>query len=151
MEKSKVYFSKEITPEKVVEIFKKLNVELGEKVAVKLHSGEKGNQNYIRPEFVKPIIDLVNGTVVECNTAYSGARNSTEKHKQLMKEHKWTDYFDVDRKIAQRHAYTLKFNKTASGEIEYIITNPWNTGRQIKLSREELENFGSCIEIAEIA
>lgn len=96
MEKSKVYFSKEITPEKVVEIFKKLNVELGEKVAVKLHSGEKGNQNYIRPEFVKPIIDLVNGAVVECNTAYSGARNSTEKHKQLMKEHKWTDYFDVD-------------------------------------------------------
>lgn len=96
MEKSKVYFSKEITPEKVVEIFKKLNVELGEKVAVKLHSGEKGNQNYIRPEFVKPIIDLVNGTVVECNTAYSGARNSTEKHKQLMKDHKWTDYFDVD-------------------------------------------------------
>ena len=96
MKKSKVYFSKKITPEKVVEIFKKLNVELGEKVAVKLHSGEKGNQNYIRPEFVKPIIDLVNGTVVECNTAYSGARNSTEKHKQLMKEHKWTDYFDVD-------------------------------------------------------
>ena len=96
MEKSKVYFSKEITPENVVEIFKKLNVELGEKVAVKLHSGEKGNQNYIRPEFVKPIIDLVNGTVVECNTAYSGARNSTEKHKQLMKDHKWTDYFDVD-------------------------------------------------------
>ena len=96
MEKAKVYFSKEITPEKVVEIFKKLNVEFGENVAVKLHSGEKGNQNYIRPEFVKPIIDLVDGTVVECNTAYSGARNTTEKHKELMKEHKWTDYFDVD-------------------------------------------------------
>ena len=96
MEKLKVYFSKEITPEKVVEIFKKLNVEFGENVAVKLHSGEKGNQNYIRPEFVKPIIDLVDGTVVECNTAYSGARNTTEKHKELMKEHKWTDYFDVD-------------------------------------------------------
>lgn len=96
MEKSKVYFSKEITPERVVEIFKKLNVEFGENVAVKLHSGEKGNQNYIRPEFVKPIIDLVDGTVVECNTAYSGARNTTEKHKELMKEHKWTDYFDVD-------------------------------------------------------
>lgn len=96
MEKSKVYFSKEITPEKVVEIFKKLNVELNGKVAVKLHSGEKGNQNYIRPEFVRPIIDLVKGTVVECNTAYSGARNSTEKHKELMKEHKWTEYFDVD-------------------------------------------------------
>ena len=96
MEKSKVYFSKEISPEKLVEIFKKLNVDLGGKVAVKLHSGEKGNQNYIRPEFVKPIIDLVGGTVVECNTAYNGARNSTEKHKKLMKEHKWTDYFVVD-------------------------------------------------------
>lgn len=96
MEKSKVYFSKEITPEKVVEIFKKLNVNLSGKVAVKLHSGEKGNQNYIRPEFVKPIIDLVGGVVVECNTAYSGARNTTEKHKELMKEHKWTDFFDVD-------------------------------------------------------
>ncbi len=96
MEKSKVYFSKEITPERLVEIFKKLNVELNGKVAVKLHSGERGNQNYIRPEFVKPIIDLVGGVVVECNTAYTGARNSTEKHKELMKEHKWTDYFDVD-------------------------------------------------------
>ena len=96
MKKAKVYFSKEITPEKVVEIFKKLNVEFGESVAVKLHSGEKGNQNYIRPEFVKPIIDLVDGTVVECSTAYSGARNATEKHKELMKERKWTDYFDVD-------------------------------------------------------
>ena len=96
MEKSKVYFSKEITPEKLVEIFKKLNVELRGKVAVKLHSGEKGNQNYIRPEFVKPIIDFVGGSVVECNTAYNGARNSTEKHKELMKEHKWTDYFNVD-------------------------------------------------------
>ena len=96
MEKSKVYFTKNITPESVVEIFKKLNVQLKGRVAVKLHSGEKGNQNYIRPEFVKPIIDLVGGTVVECNTAYGGARNSTEKHKRLMKEHKWTDYFDVD-------------------------------------------------------
>lgn len=96
MEKSKVYFTKNITAEAVVEIFKKLGVELKGKVAVKLHSGEKGNQNYIRPEFVKPIIEYVNGTVVECNTAYNGARNSTEKHKQLMKEHGWTEYFDVD-------------------------------------------------------
>ena len=96
METPKVYFTKHITPESLVEIYKKLNIDLKGKVAVKLHSGEKGNQNYIRPEFVKPIIDLVGGTVVECNTAYSGARNSTEKHKELMKEHKWSDYFDVD-------------------------------------------------------
>jgi len=96
MEKSKVYFTKNITAEAVVEIFKKLGVKLKGKVAVKLHSGEKGNQNYIRPEFVKPIIELVNGTVVECNTAYPGARNTTEKHKQLMKDHGWTEHFEVD-------------------------------------------------------
>ena len=96
MEKAKVYFTKNITPEAVVEIYKKLNANLDGRVAVKLHSGEKGNQNYIKPEFVKPIIDFVNGTVVECNTAYPGARNTTEKHKALMKEHRWADFFDVD-------------------------------------------------------
>ena len=96
MEKAKVYFIKEITPENVVKIYKKLGVELPGKVAVKLHSGEQGNQNYLRPEFVKPIIDKVNGTVVECNTAYGGARNTTEKHVELMKEHGWSKYFNVD-------------------------------------------------------
>jgi uncharacterized protein len=96
MEKAKVYFTSEITPESVVEIYERLGVELQGNVAVKLHSGEKGNQNYLRPEFVKAIVEKVNGTVVECNTAYGGARNSTEKHKKLMEEHGWTKYFDVD-------------------------------------------------------
>ena len=94
--KSKVYFTKEITKEKVVEMFKLLNKELKGTVAVKVHSGEKGNQNYLRPEFLKPIIDYVNGTVVECNTAYEGARNTTERHKELMKEHGWSNLFNVD-------------------------------------------------------
>lgn len=96
MEKAKVYFSKEITPENVVKMYEKLGVTLPGKVAVKLHSGEKGNQNYIKPEFVKAIVEKVNGTVVECNTAYDGARDTTQKHKQLMEEHGWTKYFDVD-------------------------------------------------------
>ena len=96
MEKSKVYFTKEITPESVVKMYEKLGVNLPGKVAVKLHSGEQGNQNYIRPEFVKTIVEKVNGTVVECNTAYDGARNSTEKHKKLIEDHGWTKYFDVD-------------------------------------------------------
>ena len=96
MEKSKVYFTKEITPESVIEMYNKLGIKLPGRVAVKLHSGEKGNQNYIKPEFVKAIVDYVNGTVVECNTAYGGARNSTEKHKELIKDHGWTKYFDVD-------------------------------------------------------
>ena len=96
MEKAKVYFTKNITPESLVEIYKKLNINLPGKVAVKLHSGEDGNQNYVKPEFVKKIIDYVNGTVVECNTAYEGARNSTEKHKELISKHNWNKYFDVD-------------------------------------------------------
>ena len=96
MEKSKVYFTKEITPESVIKMFETLNVELPGKVAVKLHSGEKGNQNFIKPEFVKAIVEKVNGTVVECNTAYDGARNTTERHLELMKEHEWSKYFDVD-------------------------------------------------------
>ena len=96
MEKSKVYFTKEITPENIVKMYDVLGIKLPGKVAVKLHSGEQGNQNYLKPEFVKPMIEHVNGTVVECNTAYGGARNSTEKHVELMKEHGWSKYFDVD-------------------------------------------------------
>ena len=94
--KSKVYFCKEITPENVVKMYKALGRELPGKVAVKLHSGEEGNQNYLRPEFVKPMVEYVNGTVVECNTAYEGARNTSEKHKKLLEEHNWNKYFNVD-------------------------------------------------------
>lgn len=96
MEKAKVYFTKEITPESVVKMYETLGVNLPGKVAVKLHSGEKGNQNYIKPEFVKAIVEKVGGTVVECNTAYDGARNTTQRHIELMKEHGWSEYFDVD-------------------------------------------------------
>lgn len=96
MDKAKVYFTKEITPESVIKMYETLGKELPGKVAVKLHSGEQGNQNYIRPEFVKAIVERVNGTVVECNAAYEGARNSTEKHKKLIEYHGWTKYFDVD-------------------------------------------------------
>lgn len=96
MEKSKVYFSKEITPENVVKMYETLGITLPGKVAVKLHSGEDGNQNYIKPEFVKAIVEKVNGTVVECNTAYDGARNTTQRHEKLMEKHGWSKYFDVD-------------------------------------------------------
>lgn len=96
MEKAKVYFTRAITPEAVVQMFEKVGVALPGKVAVKVHSGEEGNQNYLRPEFMKPMIDRVRGTVVECNTAYPSARNTTAKHWQLMKKHRWSDVFDVD-------------------------------------------------------
>ena len=77
-------------------MYETLGVDLPGKVAVKIHSGERCNQNYIKPEFVKAIVEKVNGTIVECNTAYGGARNTTEKHEELMKEHGWTKYFNVD-------------------------------------------------------
>ena len=91
-----VYFSRTITPEKVLELYKLAGKELPGKVAIKLHSGEKGNQNFLRPDFWKPVIDHVGGTVVECNTAYEGQRNTTEKHKKIMLEHGWSKYFPVD-------------------------------------------------------
>lgn len=93
---SKVYFSREITPEKVSELFALLNKELPGKTAIKLHSGEEGNQNFLPPEFWKPVIDNVVGTVVECNTAYEGERNTTLKHYKLIRKRGWDTYFDFD-------------------------------------------------------
>lgn len=94
--KSTVYFSPEITPEKVLELFKLVGKELPGRVAIKVHSGEKGNQNFLRPGFWKPIVDYVGGTVVECNTAYEGARDTTAKHRQLLTDHGWNREFPVD-------------------------------------------------------
>lgn len=92
----KVYFIREITPENVIKAYDLLNKKLEGKIAVKVHSGEKGNQNFLHPLFLKPIVEHVNGLVVECNTAYVGARNETSKHLALLKEHGWSDYFNVD-------------------------------------------------------
>ena len=91
-----VYFSRTITPESLLELYGKLGKTLPGKVAVKLHSGEKGNQNFLGPEFWKPLIDHVGGTVVECNTAYKGERHTTERHIRLMADHGWSKHFNVD-------------------------------------------------------
>lgn len=96
MDKATVYFTKEITPEAVVRMYEKLGVKLPGKVAVKVHSGEEGNQNYLHPEFMRPMVEEVDGTIVECNTAYDGARDTTEKHQKLMAAHGWSEFFDVD-------------------------------------------------------
>lgn len=94
--KSKVFFSSEITPEKVVELYRAAGKELTGRVAVKVHSGEEGNQNFLRPDFWEPMVEAVNGTIVECNTAYAGSRNTTEKHMATMEKHGWSKYFKVD-------------------------------------------------------
>lgn len=92
----KVYFTDKITSESLLDIYKKLGIELKGKVAVKVHSGEEGNQNYLKPLFYKDLIDYVNGTVVECNTAYNGERNTSKKHLKLLDKHEWTKYYNVD-------------------------------------------------------
>ena len=94
--KAKVYFSEQITPEKVVELYKAVGLELPGKVAVKVHSGEPGNQNFLTPEFWQPMVEAVHGTIVECNTAYPGERNTTDAHRRTMIKHGWSKLFDVD-------------------------------------------------------
>lgn len=96
MEKAKVYFTKTMTPQALVAMYEALGVKLSGKIAVKIHSGEVGNQNFIRPAFMKEIIDHVHGTIVECNTAYEGKRDTTEAHKETMKLHGWSDIANVD-------------------------------------------------------
>ena len=93
---SKVYFIKEITPEAVVKLYDILGRKLEGNVAIKVHSGEAGNHNFLHPEFWKPVVDHVGGTIVECNTAYEGERNSSEKHRKLIGAHGWNNYFKVD-------------------------------------------------------
>ena len=93
---SKVYFCKDLTAESVLAMYRKLDITLPGRVAVKVHSGEQGNPNFLRPEFWKPVVDFVGGTVVECNTAYPGSRDTYENHMQTMKDHGWAAYFDVD-------------------------------------------------------
>lgn len=131
--KSKVYFTHEISSEKLLEIYKKLGVELKGKVAVKVHSGEKGNQNYLKPLFYKDIIDYVNGTVVECNTAYDGARNTSEKHLKLLEEHEWCKYYNVD-----------LLDKDAELEL------PVKEGRHLKINYvgKNIENYDSMLVLS---
>ena len=127
MTKSKVYFIKDITPENIIKAYEAVGKQLSGNVAVKMHSGEAGNQNYLRPEFVKPMVDHVHGTVVECNTAYEGARNSTEKHRQLIKDHEWEKYvpFNLldaegpDMELDIPNSRVLKKNYVGKGLAKY--------------------------------
>lgn len=134
MEKSKVYFMKEITPNAIVKIYETLGKKLTGNVAVKLHSGEEGNQNYLRPEFVKQIVEYVNGTVVECNTAYEGERNSTEKHKKLLENHGWNKYFKVDLMDAEGPDKILKIENGKVLKENFVGKNIVNYDSMLVLS-----------------
>lgn len=146
---SKVYFSKEITPEKVLELYNLLGVTLPGKVAVKVHSGEKGNQNFLKPDFWKPVIEHVNGTVVECNTAYEGARNTTERHVQLMNDHGWTDYYDVDILDAQGPDLVLDIAKGEKIKKNFVGKSIANYDSMLVLSHfkgHPMGGYGGAIK-----
>ena len=120
---SKVYFSKTISPEKVIEMFKILKKDLPGNVAVKIHSGEKGNFNFLKPEFLKPVVDYVKGTVVECNTAYPGARDNTEKHLKVLEEHGWNKLDKVDLMDAEGPDDVLKVENGLLLKENYVGKN----------------------------
>ena len=146
---AKVYFSREITPEKVLEMYKLLGKELPGKVAVKLHSGEEGNQNFLRPEFWKPVIEYVNGTVVECNTAYEGSRNTTEKHLQTMEKHGWNKYFDVDLMDGEGPDLELSIPEGKTIQKNYVGKNIVNYDSMLVLSHfkgHPMGGYGGAIK-----
>ena len=132
MEKAKVYFTREITPENVVKMYEALGKKLPGKVAVKVHSGEKGNQNYLHPEFM--MVEYVNGTIVECNTAYEGERNLTEKHQKLMEAHGWSAYFDVDIMDAEGDDKVLEIPNGKVIKKNYVGKNIDNYDSMLVLS-----------------
>lgn len=149
MEKAKVYFCKEITPQNVVRIFKALGKELPGRVAVKVHSGEKGNQNYLHPEFMKPMVDEVSGTIVECNTAYEGARNETHKHKQLLEEHGWSQYFGVDLMDAEPEDLVLEIPNGKVIHKNFVGKNLANYDSMVVLSHfkgHPMGGYGGAIK-----
>ena len=131
---SKVYFTREISPEKVLEVYKLLGAELKGKVAVKVHSGEVGNQNFLRPPFWKPVVDYVGGTVVECNTAYDGERNTTKKHLKAIKKHGWNDYFDFDLLDAEGPDLVLDIPNGKVIKKNFVGKNLKNYGSMLVLS-----------------
>lgn len=131
---AKVYFSRTITGEKVLELFKLIEKELPGKVAIKVHSGEKGNQNFLKPDFWKPVIDHVGGTVVECNTAYDGERNDTGRHKQLLKDHGWNVQFPVDLMDAEGPDLELDIPNGKVIQKNYVGKNIVNYDSMVVLS-----------------
>ena len=130
---SKVYFTKVLESQSLINLYKVLGKELPGNIAIKLHSGEKGNQNYLKPEFVKDIIEYVNGTVVECNTAYMGARNTTKKHMKLMVTHGWSTNFNVD---------------ILDSEEEVILENPNGTKIQKNYVGSKMKNYDSLLVLS---
>ena len=144
-----VYFTSKISPDVLVKLYDLFGKKLSGNVAVKLHSGEDGNKNYLRPEFVKNIIEHVNGTVVECNTAYLGERDTTEKHRHLMDKHLWTKYFNVDIMDAEGPDFKLDIPDGIQIKENYVGKNLINYDSMLVLSHfkgHAMGGFGGALK-----
>lgn len=149
MEKAKVYFTKNLSSESLVNIYKHLGIELKGNVMVKVHSGESGNQNFLHPEYFKDIINYVKATVVECNTAYQGRRNETKKHKKLLNDHGWSKYFNVDLLDEIDDDIVLKIENGNILKENYIGHNTKNYDSMLVLSHfkgHPMGGFGGAIK-----
>ena len=133
MEKSKVYFTKEITAEKLIEIYEKLGVNLTGKVGVKVSTGERGSKGYLKADLIAPLVKKLNGTIIECNTAYPGSRNDKEEHLKTAKEHGFTAFAEVD---------------IMDGENEFKI--PVHNGKHLEydIVGENFKNYDSILNLA---
>ena len=149
MEKAKVYFTRTISKDSILKLYKELGIELKAKVAVKVHSGEEGNQNYIKPEMFKDIIDYVDGTVVECNTAFEGERDTTEKHLKTIKRHGWNDYYDFDLMDAEGPDMVLDIPNGKVIKTNYVGKNLANYNSMLVLSHfkgHPMGGFGGALK-----
>lgn len=136
--KAKVYFTRDITPENVLKLYEALGIKLPGKIAMKVHSGEKGNQNFLHPEFWRPIVDHLHGTIVECNTAYGdaagGVRDNTDSHLKLLEEHDWNKYFKVDLMDAE--------------EPDMVLPIPNGKILKTNLVGKNMKNYDSMVVLA---
>ena len=147
MKESTVYFTKDINSKNIVEIYKKLNINLDGNIAIKLHSGEKGNQNFLRPDFYEEIINYLNATVVECNTAYDGERNESEKHKRLMEYHGWNKY-NVDI-LDEKEEIKLEIKNPNHLKCNYVGKNIENYDSMLVISHfkgHPMGGFGGALK-----
>jgi len=132
--KAKVYFTREITPQSVLKLYQLLGKELPGNVAIKVHSGEPGNQNFLKPEFWKPVVEHVGGTIVECNTAYEGGRDTTERHTKTLKAHGWSTVFPVDLLDAQGPDLVLDIPQGLRIQKNYV--------------GKDIVNYDSCLVLS---
>ena len=147
--RSKVYFSKTITPEEVLKLYNMLGAELTGNVAIKVHSGEPGNQNFLKPDFWKPVVEYVGGTIVECNTAYEGGRDTTQRHMETFKKHGWLDYYPVDLLDAQGPDLALDISKGLRIQKNYVGKDLVNYDSMLVLSHfkgHPMGGFGGAIK-----